>query len=192
MRVKPAFGIKEFRKILKGIAEKLEDNFLFSMDLKYRSHLKNNYPLEDKLIEQFNNNDFSLEPPALVIRIKEKWIIKTGGKKYKLKSDGKRLNVYLVGKKPILNLSDIKGIIISEVIKRDPCMIFESRDGLKVTLNNIKKWDNEMGERKACHKKEKRIKRYKKRLDKWWKQAKKKQRKDKVSKKLQSVKNIFK
>lgn len=186
-RVEDAFDKKEMKNILDDVANKLEDNFMFSMDKKYGKHLKSNQPLSDNIIQKFEDNDFPIEPPALVIKSNNKYVIKTGKDRYKVESDGSRLNVYKLDKKLAIKRIDVKGMIVAEIVKRDPCLVFCSRNGLSFTLDNISEWDEEMGKRKASHKKEKRAKKYKDRIDTWWKQAKKQKRKEKFDK----IKNKF-
>lgn len=172
-KVESAFKKDELREILKDIAQRLEKNFLFSMSQDKKKHLGRKGVLDRTISSTFSDNDF---PLSFMSKIKQfqsnKWVIRDGTKDYIIVDEKDRIYVYAKSQ-PSLNLKDIKGIIMAEIIKRDPCLIFMHRDKLRVTIDNIPKWDKEMGKRKACHKKEKRVKKYKKRLDRWWKKASK-------------------
>lgn len=66
----------------------------FSLDLHYVQHLKVD-KVNNELIEAFKNNNCFLSNNANIITINEKkWEIKDGIKKYKIKFDDKKLNIY--------------------------------------------------------------------------------------------------
>lgn len=171
-KVKSAFKKDELREILKDITSRLENNFLFSMSYDNKLFLKDGL-IKQRISSSFSDNDFPLSFMARIKQIGDKkWVVKDSSKRYIITEENDRLYVY--SNKPLkLDIRDIKGIIMTEIIKRDPCLVFLYREKLLVTIDNIPEWDKAMGEGKACHKKEKRVKKYKKRLDKWWKKAKK-------------------
>lgn len=179
-RVTPAFDKEEFGEILDDITNKLEDNWLFSVrKSSIEGSLIDKRTISDKLMSTFKDNDFPIYS-GMMVKMYYGWLIKTPKVNYQLKPNGKVYDVYVKGDMPRLDIKDIKGLIVAEIIKRDLCLVFESRKGLSITLDNIDEWDEKMGERKATHKKEKRARKYKERLDTYWKKAKRKQRKEKI------------
>ena len=184
----PALGKEDLKNIFIDVRKKLEKGFLFSIPKNFKDNLQRaideNYGnLKDEDLEILNGSHVSFKPVTRVKKQGDKtWIIKTRGKKYVIIERDKSLELYSV-KNPIAlkaNISEIKGILLEEIVKRDKDLIFISRKGLSFTVDSIDEWKKNLGKNKAEHKEAKRLKKYKERVDNLFKKARKKAIKEKV------------
>lgn len=160
--------------VMSRTADKLQEGFLFSFVLKSGKKVIDGMLLSTEVINEFRRNDCMLSSPYPCIFENREWIVENYNGTYLIRIDPitKRFDVFNYGGLPDkIDVKDIKAIIMSEIVKCDPNLIFVKREKLKYDINHIFAWDDKLGAKRAMKMHEYVLKYYKRKLDSFWKKA---------------------
>lgn len=165
---------EDLAEVMSRTARKLQEGFLFSFVLKNGKKVIDGMLLSTEVINEFRRNDYLLSPPYPCAFKNKQWYVKNTEGKYIIRVDPitKRYDVFNYGGLPDkTDTKEIKAILMSEIAKRDPNLIFVKRERLKYDIDHISAWDDKLGVKRAMKMHEYVLKYYKRKLDSFWKKA---------------------
>jgi len=174
--LEPAMGKKELKEVFMEISDKIENGFVTNLrkDFKYgliKSVKYNSKVLRPKDLDYLNDRTIlKWKIGTRVTSYKDGiWRLKNSkGKEFKIKENDDKLELYssdgISGLK--MTMKEMKGIILEEIYRKDPAIIVKDRNAMIFKTDSPEHLNKEFGDRKMANKRKRRMKKYKKRVDK--------------------------